>query len=234
MTKTEIFEFLELPDSASEKDISSRLADKYVYFTRLQQSAPNEFLRKLHVQNVEKVKTIQQQYGFTQKNEESPQRTSSDQQKNKAAQSPPSFIGNSAVAWLIKHTETKSSKSYPVYKGENFIGRIGQPGKQMILIDDDPYMSRAHALLYADDIGKGYDFYVVDSALANGGKASKNGTYINADDNRIANKTKISPNDTIQVGTTKLILRLNNDNVKKIIHEVEETEYMKTVVINIF
>ncbi len=227
MTKTEILEFLELPDSATETDIENRLPDKQLYFQRLHDSAPNETLRRLHAKNLEKIKTIEQLYSFKQLHSDD------SSFKLSAHQIPAKNNDPIPVAWLIRHTENLPAKNYPLYAGENFIGRHAQPGKNCILIDDDPYMSRSHALLYVEHHINNYAFYITDNAAVNSGRASKNGTYVNGNEQRLTGKTALREGDTIQVGNTKLVLRLNNDPVKNIIHEVEESEYMKTVVINI-
>jgi hypothetical protein len=61
MTKTESLDFLELPESASEEDIKSRVEEKLAYFEHLSEKSPSEFLRRLHAKNVTKVKEIAQE-----------------------------------------------------------------------------------------------------------------------------------------------------------------------------
>lgn len=233
MTKTDILDFLELPNQASDNEIKSRLADKWVYFSRLHQTAPNEVLRRLHTQSKEKIKAIQQQLGLQISD-------NANQQHGDVHVVTPSLNNHSSaqaatpVCWLIRHTENQPAKSFPVYPGNNVIGRNAQPGKQCIAIEDDTYLSRVHALLYAHTGMMGFEFVIDDSASANESKPSKNGTYINGNTERITKKVKLSEGDTIQVGITKLVLKLNKEPIHKIVHEVEESEFIKTVVINIF
>ena len=226
MTRKEIIEFLELPESVSEHTIVERLKDKAVYFKRLQENAPNDFLRKLHLQNIEKVKVLQEQYGvlvdeFDEYNE---------------ARNDKKSVGSglkSPVAWLIRHTENLPVKQFPLLLGENPLGREPQFAKTGVYIENDDYVSRRHAVVYVEN-NSGYKFFIEDNASANSGKPSKNGTYINGAEKRIAERTLIQNNDTIQVGLTKFVLKLNNTNLSDIVNEVEERSYMKTVVINIF
>ena len=61
MNKQEILDFLELPESTSDQEIKVRLDEKLAYFQLLSENAPNDFLRKLHINNTQKVKYIQAQ-----------------------------------------------------------------------------------------------------------------------------------------------------------------------------
>ena len=96
------------------------------------------------------------------------------------------------------------------------------------LIDEDPYISRIHAVIYVENIDT-LHLYICDSDLDNGGKASKNGTYINGHNSRIVKKIKIKENDTIQVGITKLVLKYNAGNLEEIVNEVEQQNYVDTI-----
>lgn len=232
MNRKEVLEFLELPESATDNDIRIRMDDKLTYFQRLSENAPNEFLRKLHTSNTEKIRLMKSQLlGIGAGNEtpvRQPQQYPSSQQAEPLQGSHKTEIG-----WLIRHTENQSSKTFPLFYGRNYIGRNPQAGTPTIVLDDDPYVSRTHALLEVININP-LQIVISDEATANGGKASKNGTYINGDKKRITRRMTIGVNDTIQVGMTKLIIRLNNTSIHKIVQEVEESEYMKTVVIDVF
>ncbi|MBN8720350.1 FHA domain-containing protein [Hydrobacter penzbergensis] len=217
MTRNEVLEFLELPESASDADIRVRLNDKLAYFQRLSENAPNEFLRQLHIANTEKVKQMRAEFIGAKGSEAKPASTAA----------------KTEIGWLIRHTENQSAKTFPLYYGKNYIGRNSQPGSPTIVLDDDPYVSRTHALLEVTNVDP-LQIVISDDATGNGGKPSKNGTYINGNSQRIAQKVTIGNNDTIQVGVTKLIIRLNNTSIHKIVQEVEESEYMKTVVIDVF
>ena len=236
MTRKEVLEFLELPDSSTDKDIRIRMNDKLTYFQRLSENAPNDFLRKLHTSNTEKIKTLQiEMLGADAANNNRDAKNnhlpvSSYQYQEPVAQAQPNAL---AVAWLVRHTENQSAKTFPLYYGKNFVGRANQPTNHTVVINDDPYVSRVHAMLDVISINP-LQINVHDEAASNGGKPSKNGTYINGDDRRLSKKLTIRENDTVQIGTTKLIVRLNNTSIHKIVQEVEESDYMKTVVIDIF
>jgi hypothetical protein len=235
MNKKEILEFLELPAGANDAEIAVRLEDKLTYFTRLSSNAPNDFLKKLHKGNVEKIQAIKSQMGLKQNTGQHtappvahqfnpsvrPSSLSSD-----TAQLPQQQV----PAWLIRHTEQQSTKPYSLQAGLNYAGRNQQDGPTIIL-DSDPYVSRLHALIEVVNSNP-VRVYVGDAALA--GKPSKNGVYVNGNDHRINSKIELKDGDTIQIGMTKLILKLNRENISNIVKKVEEEEYMKTVVIDIF
>lgn len=238
MNRNEVLEFLELPESASDADLKSRLSDKLNYFQTLSENAPSEFLKKVYLQNIDKVKTIQRTlFQETVSASQPLHRPQVQNQQPANYQQPVSHhqqqYSQNPVAWLIRHTENQSAKTFPLFPGRNIVGRNPQPGVNTILLDDDAYVSRVHAVIDVV-VTHGYDFYISDNPSANGGKASKNGTYLNGNDHRLVQKTKLKENDTIQLGMTKLILRHNNTSINKIVHEVEESDYMKTVVIDIF
>lgn len=238
MNRKEVLEFLELPESSTDQDILVRLNDKLAYFQRLSENAPNDFLRKLHTSNTEKIKTLQNQMSASgNTNPASEPRMPGYGGSNVSSSihevRQPSSSSKTEVAWLVRHTENQSAKTFPLFYGKNYIGRNTQPDAPTIVIDEDPYVSRVHAVLEVININP-LQIVVSDDSQGNKGKASKNGTYINGDERRLQNKIMIGPNDTIQIGMTKMIVRLNNTSIHKIIQEVEESDYMKTVVIDVF
>jgi hypothetical protein len=136
------------------------------------------------------------------------------------------------VAWLIRHTENQSPVSFPLYPGKNYLGRKEKPGAQpFVKVAEDPYISKVHAVIIVEP-GAGHAFFLADDPATNGDKASTNGTYINGMEDRITTKTRIRNNDTIQIGITKLILRYNDSGLEDIVREVEQKNYMHTVVID--
>ncbi len=236
MTRKEVLEFLELPESSTDNDIRIRMNDKLTYFQRLSENAPNDFLRKLHTSNTEKIKTLQiEMLGASGASNNNPVKNSHSPASSYQYQEPVAQAQSSAtaVAWLVRHTENQSAKTFPIYFGKNYVGRGNQSTNYSVIINDDPYVSRVHAMLDVVAINP-LQIVVYDEAATNGGKPSKNGTYINGDDRRLSKKVTIRENDTIQIGMTKLIVRLNNTSIHKIVQEVEESDYMKTVVIDIF
>lgn len=231
MTRAEVLDFLELPESATDHEIRVRMNDKLAYFQRLSENAPNDFLRKLHTSNTEKIRMMQSQMSgadapAARASAPSYQQSSSHQPSSQPA-------GKAEVAWLVRHTENQSAKTFPLFYGRNYIGRNPQMNAPGVVLNEDPYISRVHALLEVININP-LQVVVSDDPVSNGGKPSKNGTYINGNEKRLEGRMTIGANDTIQVGMTKLIVRLNNTSIHKIVQEVEESDYMKTVVIDIF
>jgi pSer/pThr/pTyr-binding forkhead associated (FHA) protein len=249
MTKKEALDFLELSDSASDIEIKIRIADKLSYFEELSENAPSDFLRRLHGKNVAKIKTIQEESvewispesrsqvilplepgtdANPVEDEDLSATTiiiSSGSKASKAKSTNPEPVG-----WLVRHTEGQSGKTFPLFIGKNFIGRKVQPElSPYILIEDDAYVSRVHAVLYVKQ-GNPNEFYIVDSKSSNNGSPSKNGTYVNGNETRIETKVRLEENDTIQIGVTKLILKLNNGDINKIVEEVQSKGYMNTVI----
>ena len=137
------------------------------------------------------------------------------------------------VGWLVRHTENKSVKSFPLFFGKNYIGRKIQPGfKPFIEVEDDLFVSRIHAVLTVEGAAP-FMFYITDSPATNGGKPSKNGTYVNGSGERVHVKTVLRDYDTVQIGETKFVLRFEIGDLLKMQEEVEDRAYMHTVVIKI-
>ena len=239
MTKKEALDFLELTESATDKEIEVRIADKLEYFQRLAENAPNDFLRKLHTGNIDKVKGLQSQLLNTgEVNTIQPPYTPAAAQKvsdlqNTGLNHRIAAHNKDAVAWLVRHTENQSAKTFPLYYGKNFIGRNPHTHYPTIIISEDPYVSRLHAMIEVTNINP-LELIITDDPISNDGRQSKNGTYINGDEARITKKTKIRENDTIQVGMTKFNIKANTAPINKVVQEVEESDYMKTVVIDLF
>lgn len=245
MTQKEILEFLELPESAKERDIISRLDEKLHYFQRLVDNAPNEFLKKLHAGNIQKIKDIQKQIGSTANVSPSaaPGPIPAYQQPNYNPAPPPtpSYFRpqpavnqfqhpSSILAWLVTHTENMPTQTFPLYGGRTFIGRHQQPNGNTIILDQDAYVSRLHGVI--DIQLQPTKITIADASIF--GKASKNGIFINGNEHRIQSIIPLQQGDTVQVGMTKMMVKINNTPLNQIVQQVEESEYMKTVVIDIF
>ncbi len=249
MTKAEALTFLELREDATDQEVKKTLEEQLSHFEQLSEKAPSDFLRKLNAQKVAKVKGIQQDLkkwapqGPGAKSvilNEDPVEDS-EMEEDLPATTPiiissgSRFSKKAAVAeplgWLVRHTENQSPKTYSLWKGPNYIGRkLHESLKPFVVIDEDLYISRVHALITAE---AGDQFYIEDSAAVNNGSESKNGTYLNGREKRIAEKTRLNENDTIQIGVTKLILRYNNHPIKKIVKEVEKSKFMHTVALEL-
>ena len=231
MQKASILEFLELPYSATDDDIIRRAREKKQFFLQLKENAPNAVLKTLHTRNIEKVTEILAALGINES--ASPVAIKPSFASPIASSQRPSTNfsdTNQAVAWLVRHTEMMQTKSFPLYIGQNAVGRERQ-GIPTIILDNDPYVSRQHAIVEVI-MGAKIQVYITDGIL---GKPSKNGIYLNCNEKRIEKTTTVKHNDTIQIGNTKLVLKLpdNHTPISAIEKEVDESEYVKTVFINI-
>jgi len=113
-----------------------------------------------------------------------------------------------AVGWLIKHTETMETLSFPLKIGKNQIGRKTTDHNPDIMVENDNYISRNHAIIVVKINEKSeFEYLLVDNAELQG-KPSLNGTYLNGNPERIGDKpVKLSDGDTIQTGLTKFVLK---------------------------
>ncbi|MBN2664006.1 MAG: FHA domain-containing protein [Bacteroidales bacterium] len=136
------------------------------------------------------------------------------------------------AGWLIVHTENKEHLTFELKLGKNIIGRSTPKHKPDIPLSD-VFSSRRHAALIVkiNDINI-YEYYIADNADVNDGQASKNGTYINGNIERLANRAqKIIDGDTMQIGLTKLVLKTADItvDVEEAIKLVKRQEYQTTV-----
>jgi hypothetical protein len=250
MTQKEAFDFLELSESATRSQIKLRLVEKLEYFQHLSEHAPSDFLRRIHSKNIDKVRAIQEEI-FPWSSFESESEVILPLEKDTVL--PPEEELNDTieivdasgykgkkevkrrpgpVAWLITHNENQPAIEYSLEAGKNYIGRKQQPGlTPFITLGNDPYVSRVHAVVYID-LERPTECIVMDSADSNNGQASKNGTYINGNIARIEKKETIKENETVQIGTTKLVFKQNTKDLKDLLSEVEKSDYVPTVAIN--
>ena len=154
----EYLDFLELSSNANHVTILERIDEKQKLFSQLLHNAPNEYLKNIHTKNISKLTEISSFFnkGFVAAKEIN----NIEKTKNNGS--------NSSIAWLIRHTENMQPKSFPLFVGDNFIGRANNKNSNQITIDDDIYISRNHAIILVEN-GK-YKITDMDS---------KNGTYIN-------------------------------------------------------
>jgi pSer/pThr/pTyr-binding forkhead associated (FHA) protein len=135
------------------------------------------------------------------------------------------------AGWLIVHTEGKKHDVFEIFFGKNIIGRPTSNFKPDVPIDDE-YVSRRHAVI---DVRYNKfnvpEYYIEDNAKSNNGKASTNGTFVNADTKRISEPKRIIDGDTIQIGQTKLVLKTSDINftTEEALKLVERQEYKTTV-----
>jgi hypothetical protein len=255
MTREEAFAFLELPVTATAAEIKTRITEKLAYFEMQSEKAPSDFLRRLSLRNLGKVKAILKDSApwtsFITQPEPAPQENpvvdvaeesaqtvyivsslkdavvkQSESQEIKKKRSPDEPAG-----WLIKHTEGHPVKTYPVQTGVNFVGRKQQASlAPFIVVEGDDFISRVQCVMYAEEEHP-LEFYISDPSAFNKGKTSKNGTYINGNPVAVTEKIKLADGDTIQMGITKFVLRYNTAEKDELVKEVEQSKYTDTVLL---
>ncbi|MEP7279987.1 MAG: FHA domain-containing protein [Bacteroidota bacterium] len=253
MTKEEALAFLELTDTSTAAEIKARLAERLNQYEMLSEKAPSDFLRRLNLRKLDKIKIILQESAqwplFVAEHLTVPQ-----EEIHAVVEEPAQTVyivsslkdsvlkkaetaslrtrsADEPAGWLILHMENRPAKTYPLQTGKNFIGRK-QPASlsPFIVIEGDEFISRVQCVLYAEE-DKLLQFYVSDPAAYNNGKTSKNGTYINGQKNAITQKIPLADGDTVQVGVTKLVLRYNTAAIGQLVKEVEQSLYIDTVVL---
>ncbi len=136
------------------------------------------------------------------------------------------------AGWLITHNEGTENKTFDIYTGKNIIGRA-TPNFTPEIPLEDTYVSRRHAVLIVRlNENNFFEYYVADNSDVNSGKPSMNGTYINGNTERLADKPqKIIDGDTIQIGNTKLVLKSAtvSIDVEEAVKLVKKQEYQTTV-----
>lgn len=256
MTRKQALDFLELSEDAVVFQIKQRIQEKLIYYEDLSRNAPSDFLRKLNAIHFSKVKEIKHLFPEwdPEKLESSielpmdeadalfmqaeiaagdltiPVILSSAEKRNLGLSTPrlPDPPG-----WLIRHTENKSTKTFPLLVGKNYLGRKADPLlNPFIVIDEDTYVSKIQAVFSVELIKDQYHFFIADSAADNGGRASSNGTFVNGNTQRLNGRVELQDNDTIQLGLTKMVLRINNTSVKEAEQAVKKSKFMHTIVLN--
>lgn len=146
---------------------------------------------------------------------------------------PPKAAGmrEDELGWLIIHDENTESYTFDLRKGINRIGRFTNttpPDINIRIKTEDRYMSRHHCDIEARwKSGKNaYEYVLTD-------RGSSNGTFVNAG-RRLSVRDEIPLNDgdTIQVGRTKLVLKLPSavGNLQEAESWVRETDFFKTII----
>jgi len=249
MNPKDAFTFLELPENATDTQIKKRLEEKLAHYEHLSQHSPSAFLRRLNNQHLSKALLIRKEIASILPKpltipvaaEEEIEVTAEPAIEENNSNTMPVIVSaalrtsagkkgmNEPIAFLVRHTENKPVKPFPLYSGKNFIGRkVHSSLKPFIALEDDEFVSRLHAVIFVEEEEA---CYIDDSASSNEGKPSKNGTFINGDKQRVTERCRLNDNDAIQIGETKLIFRMNNTSIKKIVEEVQESDYMHTVII---
>ncbi|MFK7908598.1 MAG: FHA domain-containing protein [Chitinophagales bacterium] len=148
----------------------------------------------------------------------------------------PEKDGKIIAGWLVVHTEGRLPVTYELFEGANVIGRPDGPHHVDIRVEDDEYVSRIHSIITVKkDYLHRFYYELADNGKLRRGNPSTNGTYINGQSERLPknNVVHLRDNDTVQVGTTKLVFKNidNSDNLESAAHSVIETDFTSTVAI---
>lgn len=142
------------------------------------------------------------------------------------------------AGWLVQHVPGKDAITYDLPVGKNVIGRPTDHNDVDIPIEDDPYISRKHAVIAVSKGENGQLQAVIrDDGSENQGKPSTNGTFINAKSTRlpVGSSHTLQHGDAIQVGETVLIYRSIYQDMTpaEAATEVINTDFVKTIPINV-
>jgi hypothetical protein len=133
------------------------------------------------------------------------------------------------VGWLIVHTEHRKTETFDLYEGINYIGRKKKDAKaNSIVIEDDPFVSRTHAFIKCKTTNGGFQYLLYDG---DGSKSSANGVFLNGNDSKIKESCLLEENDTVQIGTTKLVFKVKKDyrSITGEIEEIVRTGFIRTI-----
>jgi len=229
MDKAEALGFIGLKEPLTEEVIRSKYNERFNYFKMLYANAPNKVIEKIQQQNLEKLNQVKRML----LEEIAVKRNNFDKKHSDSSVKPkPDVIKGATkpvVGWLIVHTENKKTETFDLYEGINYIGRKKKDDKaNNILIEDDKTVSRTHAFIKCKDVNGKLQYMLYDG---DGSKPSVNGVFLNGNDVRIKQHCPLEENDTVQIGTTKLVFKVKKDH-RSITGEVEEvmrTDYIRTI-----
>lgn len=229
MEKAEALDFIGLKEPLTEQTIQHKYTERFNYYHMLYANAPNKVIEKIQQQNLEKLKQVKKilmeevvskRNDFQQRFFEGPVTVLPE---------PPKAESKKIVAWLVVHTEDRQTETFDVYEGINYIGRKKQnDGVNSIVLENDPFVSRTHAFIKAKRVGNETQIVLYDG---DGCKASVNGVYVNGNEKRINQHCMLTEDDTVQVGTTKLVLKVKKEDRSRTgeIEEVLRTDFIRTI-----
>ena len=229
MEKTEALDFIGLKEPLTEETVLAKCTERFNYYHMLYANAPNKVIEKIQQQNLEKLSRVKHVLleDIAAKKADFNKRFAASAESEKLR--PVKSEEKTIVAWLIVHTEDKKPETFPVYEGVNYIGRKKkEDGANCIVLADDPFVSRTHAFIKARRINGDLQAALYDG---DGSKASANGVFLNGKQTRINQNCSLAENDTIQIGTTKLVFKIKKED-KTISGEVEDvlrTGFIRTV-----
>jgi len=232
MDKAEALEFIGMKEPFSEEALRNRYTERYNYFQMLYANAPNKVIEKIQQQNIEKLNQVKrmlfEELAVRKANLERKVSKPSGRVKPIAAQPEEKQV----VAWLIVHTEGKAAETFDLYEGINYIGRKKKDdGANNILIEKDPFVSRTHAFIKCKEVNGELQFDLYDG---DGSKPSANGVFLNGHDTRMHQHCLLAENDTVQIGTTKLVFKVKKQHRGRTgeLEEVLRTDFIRTIDVN--
>ena len=154
-----------------------------------------------------------------------------------APRPPNNRAASDAIGWLVIHDEFTESRTFALRKGLNRIGRASDTTPKDVNIGietQDRYMSRHHCdIEVRQKISVGGYEYILSDRDYGGKRAAANGTFLNAR-KRLTPMDELSlqDGDTIQVGRTKLVLKMPSvaQNAQDAEQRVRQTDFFQTII----
>jgi hypothetical protein len=229
MDKAEALEFIGLKEPLTEEAVRSRYTERFNYFQMLYANAPNKVIERMQQQNLEKLNQVKRILleELTNKKNNFDKKGASTAAKPKPDASEPEK--KPAVGWLIVHTENKKMETFDLYEGINYIGRKKKDDTaNNIIIENDKFISRTHAFVKCKSRSGRLQFDLYDG---DGSKPSVNGVFLNGNDVRINQCCSLRENDTVQIGSTKLVFKIKKDHqsITGELEEVMRTDFIRTI-----
>jgi pSer/pThr/pTyr-binding forkhead associated (FHA) protein len=229
MDKAEALAFIGLKEPISEEAVRDKYTERFNYFQMLYSNAPSKVVEQIQQQNLQKLnqvkKMLLEELAAKKKDFDKKYVNPLPKPKPEAEKTGEKPV----VGWLIVHTENKKTETFDLYEGVNYIGRKKKDDKaNSILIEDDPFVSRTHAFIKCKEAGGELQYVLYDG---DGSKQSANGVFLNGNDRRIKECCYLKENDTIQIGTTKLVFKVKKDHrgISGEIEEIMRTDFIRTV-----
>ncbi len=229
MDKEDALGFIGLKEPISEEAVREKYTERFNYFQMLYSNAPNKVVEQIQQQNLEKLNQVKKML----LEEISAKKKNFDKKNAKPITKPKpedaKIENKPIVGWLIVHTENKKAEMFDLYEGINYIGRKKKDEKaNNILIEDDPFVSRTHAFIKCKEADGKQQYLLYDG---DGNRPSINGVFLNGNDVRINQHCSLKENDTVQIGTTKLVFKVKKEHTSSTgeLEEVMRTDFIRTI-----
>ena len=143
----------------------------------------------------------------------------------------PKVQSNVTPGWIFVHDENTRRQSFDLKPGKNIIGRKSAAYADIPIETNDEYMSRRHCLIEViSNENGGFEFRLSDFKALNG-------TFINGLSRkrlRAEDIILLKDGDTIQLGMTKVVIRVNDSMASReqAQTEVHNSSYAPTVIVS--